>query len=57
MSSATETIKAEICRYFNEHELLDCPFIQSPTNAPAPVGKSVAVRVEAVRLRDAAAPG
>lgn len=48
MSSATETIKAEICRYFNEHELLDCPFIQSPTNDPAPVGKYVAVRVEDV---------
>ena len=48
MSSATETIKAEICRYFNEHELLDCQFIQSPTNDPAPVGKYVAVRVEDV---------
>lgn len=48
MSSATETIKAEICRYFNEHQLLDCPFIQSPTSAPAPVGKYVAVRVEDV---------
>ena len=48
MSSATETIKAEICRYFNEHELLDCQFIQSPTNDPAPVGKYVSVRVEDV---------
>ena len=48
MSSATETIKAERCRYFNEHELLDCQFIQSPTNDPAPVGKYVAVRVEDV---------
>ena len=48
MSSATETIKAEICRYFNEHELLECQFIQSPTNDPAPVGKYVAVRVEDV---------
>lgn len=48
MSSATETIKAEICRYFNEHELMDCQFIQSPTNDPAPVGKYVAVRVEDV---------
>lgn len=48
MSSATETIKAEICRYFNEHALLDCQFIQSPTNDPAPVGKYVAVRVEDV---------
>lgn len=48
MSSATEAIKAEICRYFNEHELMDCQFIQSPTNDPAPVGKYVAVRVEDV---------
>lgn len=48
MSAITEDIKGAICRYFNEHPLMDCPFIQSPTNAPAPVGKYVAVRVEQV---------
>lgn len=46
MSAITEDIRGEICKYFNEHQLLDCPFIQSPSNAPAPVGKYVAVKVE-----------
>lgn len=48
MSAITEDIRAEICKYFNENELLDCPFIQAPSNHPAPVGKYVAVKVEEV---------
>lgn len=48
MSAITEDIRGEICKYFNEHALLDCPFIQAPSNDPAPVGKYVAVRVEDV---------
>lgn len=48
MSAITEEIRAEICRYFNEHPLLECPFIQAPSNDPAPVGTYVAVRVEDV---------
>lgn len=48
MSAITEDIRGEICKYFNEHQLLDCPFIQAPSNAPAPVGKYVAVKVEDV---------
>ena len=48
MSAITEDIRGEICKYFNEHQLLDCPFIQAPSNSPAPVGKYVAVKVEDV---------
>lgn len=48
MSTITEDIRGEICKYFNENELLDCPFIQSPSNDPAPVGKYVAVKIEDV---------
>lgn len=48
MSSVMEEIKGAICHYFNGHPLMDCLFIKAPTNAPAPVGKYVAVRVEQV---------
>lgn len=48
MSSAVEKIKSEIVHYFNEHQLMDCPFFKAPSNLPAPVGKYVAVRVEQV---------
>lgn len=46
--SVIDDIKGAICTYFNNHRLMDCPFIKSPTNAPAPVGKYVAVRMEDV---------
>lgn len=47
-TSAVELIKGAICEYFNTHTLIDCMFVKSPSNAPAPVGKYVAVRVEGV---------
>lgn len=47
-SSVVERIKGSIAEYFNTHRLLDCPFVKSPSNYPAPVGKYVAVRVEDV---------
>ena len=46
--ATVENIKGEICKYFNEHALLGCPFVKSPSNYPAPVGTYVAVRVEDV---------
>ncbi|SHL04930.1 hypothetical protein [Fibrobacter sp. UWH4] len=48
MSSIVEDIKGAICHYFNEHQLMDCPFVKAPSNIPAPVGKYIAVRVEQV---------
>lgn len=47
-SSLVERIKGSIVEYFNEHALLDCPFIKAPSNLPAPVGTYVAVRIEQV---------
>lgn len=47
-SSVVERIKGSIVEYFNEHSLMDCPFIKSPSNMPAPVGKYIAVRIEDV---------
>jgi hypothetical protein len=47
-TSLVERIKGSIVEYFNDHALLDCPFIKAPSNLPAPVGTYVAVRVEQV---------
>lgn len=47
-SSATELIKGSIVEYFNEHPLLDCPFIKVPSSRPAPQETYVGVRVEQV---------
>lgn len=47
-SSLVERIKGSIVEYFNDHALLDCPFIKAPSNLPAPIGKYVAVRIENV---------
>lgn len=47
-SSMVERIKGSIVEYFNDHALLDCPFIKAPSNFPAPVGKYVAVRIDQV---------
>ena len=47
-ASAVELIKGSIVEYFNEHTLLDCPFVKAPSTLPAPVGTYVAVRVEQV---------
>lgn len=47
-NSIVERIKGSICDYFNNHQLLDCPFIKSPSNAPAPIGTYVAVGIEQV---------
>lgn len=42
-------IVSAICRYFNGREgFSGCPFIQSPSNAPAPKGNYIAVSVESV---------
>lgn len=43
-----ERIKGSVVEYFNDHALLDCPFIKAPTSLPAPVGTYVAVRIEQV---------
>lgn len=47
-SSLVERIKGSIVEYFNDHALLDCPFVTAPSNLPAPVGTYVAVRIEQV---------
>lgn len=42
-------IVSAICRYFNgREEFSGCPFIQSPSNAPAPKENYIAVSVESV---------
>ncbi len=42
-------IRDAICEYFNgREEFAGCPFIQVPTNLPAPVGNYMAVGVDGV---------
>ena len=44
-----DELKGAICKYFNDSAEFSAPFVKSPTNSPAPVGKYVSVGIDGVR--------